>query len=389
MTHAGAREHLRDVVRRIAHEWGYTYFKMDGLWAGTATKQQYVNSGYKDDGIGDAVLDNPEKTNLEAYRDGLRLIRETAGRNVFFLGCCTPQNMRSYGGAFGLVDAMRIGPDNGSDWKGLLRGPIFGSRHYFLHGRVWYNDPDPVYVRAKMPLHHAQLICSWVALSGQLNLSSEWLPDLPPARLNLLQRTLPSHGLQPRPVDFFEHEPPRLWLLSDTRHLPRRDVVGLFNWNDQELAVDCALDRLGLDAKAEYVGFDFWANASLPPIKGRLQVKVPPQSCRILALRQRAGHPQLLSTSRHITQGMVDVIEEVWDTETRVLRGRNRVVANDPCELRIALPADAALTLGAVTLSPADQSAAVRISHQQTGDLIRVTLNAPVSRDVSWRVQWE
>ena len=155
MTHPGAREYLRENVARI-RDWGYRYFKMDGMWTGTATKQIYVNDAYKPDGMGDAVFHDPNKTNIEAYRDGLKLIRETAGRDVFILGCCAPQNMRSYGGAFGLVDAMRIGPDNGPGWSGLLRGPTYGSRHYHLHGRIWYNDPDPVYVREKVPLEHAR-----------------------------------------------------------------------------------------------------------------------------------------------------------------------------------------------------------------------------------------
>jgi len=74
--------------------------------------------------------------------------------------------MRSYGGAFGLVDAMRIGPDNGANWKSILRGPTSGARNYHLHGRIWYNDPDPLYVREKLPLDQARAISAWVTLSG-------------------------------------------------------------------------------------------------------------------------------------------------------------------------------------------------------------------------------
>ena len=59
------------------------------------------------------MLHDPDKTNIEAFRSGLKLVREAAGKDVFLLGCCASQNMRSYGGAFGLVDAMRVGPDNG------------------------------------------------------------------------------------------------------------------------------------------------------------------------------------------------------------------------------------------------------------------------------------
>jgi hypothetical protein len=390
MTHPGAREHLRSVVQRIAHDWGYTYFKMDGLWTGTATKQIYINSGYKDDGIGDAVFYDPAKTNIEAYRDGLKLVRAAAGDRVFFLGCCAPQNMRSFGGAFGLVDAMRVGPDNGPKWNSLVRGPTFGSRTYFLHGRVWYNDPDPVYVRPDVPLDHARLICSWVAISGQLNISSEDFPGLPPERLDLLKRTMPNHGLRPRPADLFDNDPPRLWLLTDERRAPRRDVIALYNWDTAKAAdFDYPLDRLGLAGDRTYVAFDYWDNILLPPFQGRLRLSVPKQSCRILAVRVALDRPQLLSTSRHITQGMVDVLEEKWDALTNTLSGKSRVVAGDPYEMRIR----AGFTgkkgiVEAAEVAAADKGAGVRIAVQEADGLVRATIDSSASREVSWFVRF-
>lgn len=422
MTHPGARAHLRDVASRICRDWGYQYIKIDGLWTGTGTKQQYVNSGYKDDNIGDAAFNNPDKTNIEAYRDGLKLLREAVGKKVFILGCNGPQNMRSYGGAFGLVDAMRVGPDNGADWNRLTRGTVFGSRHYFLHGRIWYNDPDPVYVRAEMPLHHAQLICSWVALSGQLNLSSEWIPGLPPERLNILKRTMPGHGLLPRPADLFENDPPRLWLLTDgpergvyaasgferratwnprtppdisaskrrEGRAPIRDVIGVFNWESQEQKFDCPLDKLGLDANTEYVAFDYWQNALVPAIKGRLQIAVPAESCRVIAVRPRANHPQLLSTSRHITQGIVDVLEEKWDARKKTLSGRSSLVSGDAYELRIVAEAGGKLyAADAVEVSSNDKAASVKAASVTDDKLVRATIISPTSRDVSWTVKFK
>jgi hypothetical protein len=385
MTHPGAREHLRGVVHRIASEWGYTYFKMDGLWTGTATRQMYVNSGYKDDGIGDAVFHDPAKTNIEAYRDGLKLVRAAAGDGVFLLGCCAPQNMRSFGGAFGLLDAMRIGPDNGPTWDKLLRGPMYGSRTYFLHGRVWHNDPDPVYVRPEVPLEYARLICSWVAVSGQLNFSSEAYAGLPAERLDLLKRTMPAHGLRPRPADLFDHDPPRLWLLTDERLSPRRDVVAIFNWDDKAAEVDYPLGRLGLAGDRSYEAFDYWANALLPPLQERLRLSVPARSCRVLAVRPALDRPQLISTSRHITQGIVDIVEENWDDAGRILSGKSRVVGGDPYELRIVTgTADKHWTLEASELSAADRAAGARITARQAGHCARAAIEVDGSREVSW-----
>lgn len=383
MTQSGAREHLRSLIRRIAQDWGYQYFKMDGLWTGTGTKLNYINTGYKEDGMGDAMFENPGKSNIEAYRDGLRLVREAAGPKVFILGCCAPQNMRSYGGAFGLVDAMRIGPDNGAGWKALLRGPTFGSRQYFLNGRVWYNDPDPVYVRATVPLNHAQAICSWVTLSGQMNLSSEWLPGLPPERLDILKRTMPGHGLLPRPADLFECDIPSLWLLTDTRRTPRRDVIGIFNWNNQEQHFDYVLDRLGLEAGKEYVAFDYWRNVLVPSIKGHLQMTLPSESCCVLSVRPQAGHPQLLSTSRHITQGMVDVQEEKWDETTRTLSGRSQVVGGDLYELRVV----SAEPVKSFQVSDGGHPDGIKTAFTQVGNLVRARIETPSSREVAWSIK--
>ena len=63
-----------------------------------------------------------------SFDDCLRLVREAAGPNVFLLGCNIPQNMRSFGGAFGLVDAMRVGPDTGSSRIGAPHASRPGSR---------------------------------------------------------------------------------------------------------------------------------------------------------------------------------------------------------------------------------------------------------------------
>jgi hypothetical protein len=383
MTYAPAREHLRDVVSRITHEWGYQYIKIDGLWAGTATPIEYVNTSYKDDNIGDAVFHDPNKSNIEAYRDGLKLVREAAGKDVFILGCNGPQNMRSYGGAFGLLDGMRVGPDNKSDWKNLLRGPTFGSRHYFLNGRVWYNDPDPLYVRESVPLNQAQLICSWVTISGDLNTSSEWYPGLPPERLDLLKRTMPSHGLPARPVDLFESDLPSVWLLTDDRHPIRRDVIGLFNWGQNEKQFNDSLEKLGLDAKKEYVAFDYWKNSLVPIIKEKLRVAVPGQSCCVLAVRPAANHPQLISTSRHITQGIVDVLEENWDSAANTLSGRSKIVGGDPYELRIVLPNSNWST------ATAEVSGGATVTFTQEDNLVRAMIHAPNSAELNWSVKFK
>jgi hypothetical protein len=285
---------------------------------------------------------------------------------------------------------MRIGPDNGTGWQSLCRGPWHGTNRYFLHGRVWYNDPDPVYVRPGLPLAHARVICSWVALSGQLCVFSEWLPDLPEDRVDLLRRTMPNHGLRPRPVDLFENDLARIWLLTDTRRGVRRDVIGLFNWNEREPAdVDCPLERIGLPEAERFVGYDYWADRFVPPFAGRLRQTLPPGSCRVLAVRPESDRPQLVSTSRHVAQGIVDVLEEKWDGAELRLEGSSRVVARDAYELRILVPAGAgSYSVTGVDLSAADRAAGVEATWKQSGPRIRVQVASETSRTADWSVQF-
>jgi len=389
MTNPKTQEYVRSVARRIARGWGYKYFKLDGLWTGMAARILYVNTGYKDDRLGESVLHDPHKTHVQAYRDGLKVVRDAAGNDVFFLGCNVAQNMRTLGGSFGLLDAMRIGPDNGRNWKSICRGPFSGSNLYFLHGRVWYNDPDPIYVRDSVPLEHARALTSWVTLTGQLNASSTDYTKLSPGRLDLLRRSMPAHGLKPRPADLFEQRIPRIWLLTDEQRSPRRDVIGLFNWEEKEEAdFSYALAKIGLPATGRYVGFDYWADEFVEPFGKTLETTLPPASCRILAVRRVARRPQVISTSRHITQGVVDVLEERWDSATKELRGVSRVVGGDAYELRIAAMKGARpWKATTVTLAREDVEADVKIKVvDQRAWRVRVRIDSPTSRDVRWSV---
>ena len=392
MTNPKTREYVHSLVRRIARDWGYRYFKLDGLWTGMATGMCYVNTGFKEDDLGSTVLHDPRKTHVEAYRDGLRLVREAAGDDVFLLGCNVAQNMRTLGGSFGLLDAMRIGPDNGRRWSQMCRGPFSGSNLYFLHGRVWYNDPDPIYVRGSVPMEHARALTSWVALTGQLNASSLDYATLSPERLDLLRRSMPAHKLRPRPVDLFEERIPRIWLLTDERDWPRRDVVGLFNWEEKEaVQIERSLDEIGLAPAEAYVGFDYWANEFVEPFSEELKTRLPAASCRILAVRPVATRPQVLSTSRHITQGIVDIVRERWDQGNSALGGCSRVVGNDPYELRIAAMG-AGQVWHATKLSVAAQGdvpgATIKLLEQKDWRL-RVQIDAPRNCEVCWLVEFE
>ncbi|HPO15862.1 MAG TPA: hypothetical protein PLI09_20640 [Candidatus Hydrogenedentes bacterium] len=384
ITNPAAHEFLQKSIQRITKEWGFNYLKLDGLWNGTGANLLYVNDGYVKDDLGEAVAYDRTKTPIERYREGLKLVRLAAGTDVFILGCNVSQNMRTLGGSFGLLDAMRIGPDNGPDMNSLKAGPWHGSNRYFLHGRVWYNDPDPVYLRASMPLEHSLLLCSWVALSGQLTVMSDWLPDLPEERLDIAKRILPNHGLKARPVDLFEHDLPQVWILTDTQSGVRRDVLGFYNWDEkQDTTITYTAEKLGLPDAPRYAAFDFWEKKSLGVFEKELSVSLPKGSCRVIAVRPLLDHPFVLSTNRHITQGIVDITSENWDSAANTLSGSSKIVEGDPYELRIIVPAG--WSADTIKSETPDCSAAMT----QTDTELRAVLRSPTSAEVRWDITFK
>jgi len=391
MTHPEAREFLDEAIRRMTRQWGYKYIKIDGLWTGLAAKILYPEPTYRPDGLGDAVFHDPAKTNIEAYRDGLKLVRKAAGEDVYILGCNIAQNMRTLGASVGLVDGMRVGSDTGARWSGILRGAHMGSRLYFFHSRVWHNDPDCLMLRDPLTIQQAQAWAGWIGITGQLNMISEWLPGLPGDRLDAFKRSIPNHGLASRPIDLFENDPAKVWRLRSGKGQQRIDIVGLFNWSEKEpTSINLDLDKLDLPESptGSYIGFDYWADEFIQPFTGALKTDLPPSSCRIIALKPLLDRPVLVGTSRHVTQGIVDIAEQTFSSKRKTLTGKSKIVADDPYELRIFTP-DEKWKLKSVTIAKSDSKADVRTELDRRAQQIRVTIISPKNRTVSWKISFE
>lgn len=399
ITNPQVQQHLTQTAKTL-YGWGFNYFKMDGLWTGTVTEQVYINDGYKDDHIGNCMpLYDSTKSQIEAFRIGLKLLRHAVGGEVFFSGCCVSQNMRSFGASMGLVDAMRVGPDFNHDGQSIRTGAIRASRLYFLNGRVWWNDPDPSIIRESGTasadgsckgigsLARARLLPSWVALSGQFFLSSDWLPDLPEDRLEIMRRCMTSHNGIARPVDAFEKSLPTTWLATDTHTNVERNVIGLFNWDTARQTIGCSTAWAGLMKNTTYYAFDFWENKPLPNISNQFSYLLPGESCKIIAVRAKANHPVLVSTSRHITQGMVDVKNEAWSNST--LSGKSELIAGDAYEMRIAgLSDNGDWEVVNVNTGSSENGISIQALPVTEKGWVRILIKSDKNTTVNWKVQF-
>jgi hypothetical protein len=382
------KDYIRNCTNNIGNTWGFNYFKVDGMFTGMGAHQNYINDGYKtDDFFFNASFSDPYVTNMEAFRNAWQIIRSTAPANTFIMGCTISQNMRTMNGSYGIMDAVRIGPDNRPDWADrLMRGIDRGGQRYFYNGRLWWNDPDPIYVR--IPTVEARTVTSFNAISGFLYTASEQFQNLSAGAVDILKRTIPHHGsLNVRPSDYFDRANPRIWLLTGdpTATSPRRDVIGVFNWDASAAFVEThSLAKMGLSGTAQYVGFDFWANTFVNPFSGNLSIALPARNCRVLAVRQVSGNPMVLSTSRHVSSGIYDILSETWNAGTRTLSGTSRVVRNDPYELRIY-----AANAGGGAWTAANAMASGGVSTptvNQSGNQVRVGFTSTTNQNVNWSI---
>ena len=185
-----------------------------------------------------------------------------------------------------------------------------------------------------------------------------------------------------RPLDLFPNaRNKRIWDLK-INHLNRNyDVVGVFNFNpDKAEQTLLKWQDLGLpDEKPVHV-FDFWNQEYLGAWSKGMVVAAAPTSCRVLTLLPDNGRIQLISTSRHLTQGPVDLAAWSQNKSGDTFAGTSHVVKNDPYELRFVFPrgtnylvkqavAHAGLSRLPVEIFNHQGWAAVRIAPAKTGDV--------------------
>lgn len=299
-SHPGVQDWLRHLFRVLSQDWGFAGFKLDFIFAAALPGQRY----------------DSRMTRAQAFRRGLEIIRESVG-DRFLLGCGAP-----IGPSVGLVDAMRIGPDVATTWKSPwqtdLSAPAGDNAvrnvltRAYQHQRLWINDPDCALVRGQdeSALHLAEVrtLASIIALSGGMVIDSDNFPTLQPARIDILRHILPPFGQAARPLDLFDHQLPRLFVLPVEREWGYWRVVGVVNWSDHITRTTIDLSRLGFQSDQAVHAYDFWHRRYLGIAQGRLTLsRQLPHETTVLLLKPVSDQPDFLTSTFHVTQGAVEV----------------------------------------------------------------------------------
>ncbi len=322
LTHPAVIAWLDELFRTICDDWGYDYVKIDFIFAGAV----------------DGVRHDPNVTRAQAYRRGLETIRDAVG-NRFVLACGNPM-----GPSVGLADGARIGPDVAPYWYPMARGAARSTlsdpsalnsirntiTRFWMHGRLWMNDPDCLLVRetdTALAGDEVRALATVIGLSGGMVLSSDNLPKLSPAHQELISLLLPVYGRSGVPLDLFQTpDLPHFFELDCGTHR----LLAVFNWADEGAEIETPLPP------GRWHVFEFWESEYIGLREGSLQLPVPPHGSRLLRLTADLGRPQVIGSTFHITQGAAEIAGEEWDGST--LRVHLRAVAKQDGELFVWRP---------------------------------------------------
>jgi hypothetical protein len=382
--------HMRDV---------YANFRSGGI---AGLMYDYPSTGWAFDG----GFEDRHATTASAYRNVFALAREGLGETCFL----DERNLgRGSDVTLGLVASQRVWGDTDRVNPAMLAR--CGLRWYKNRVVVSY-DMD-----AKNPFHcrpdnrdgwRTMFTMAYV-VSGRLLLGASF-SKMTDEQISDLSRTFPYHTINQsaRPVDAFSgNDVPQVY---DFEVDPKWHQLTFLNtaydsaeWRKAadgskleplgnpvsarvgvELGAMRAEGGLGLDPGKKYYVYDFWNDRLAGVLAGsdRLEQELRPGEARMMALHEVEEHPQFISTSRHVMQGLVDMVRCAWDAKAGELRGTSRVIGGETYRVIVALNGRRP------KMAAADGArAAIRVVDEKAG-LAELTIDRPQNGDTAWTISF-
>jgi len=344
-------EAVENMVRKLYRglkEQDWDYVKIDGTGD---LLRAYQNKECK------AFFESHPTTPEESLRKWDIVAREELGRDVYILACHTVGNARK---VVGLVDGARLSNDGFQ--------PRTLAQYSHLEGVLWRNDPDHCDVlgtwlmdtNAMMPVFGLDApvpartvirpaICAMAG--GVLMVSDKMEVYRDDRNIEGMKRSAPVLDTVPGQLYGHGRKPMPWWLQEIERPFDRWMVLARIQWGvkrEKEWVFDnkgvpeqeVAFADLGLPVDREYVVCEFWSQKYLGRFKGSFKAPAMDENdgMDVFAIREARAHPWVVSTTRHITQGGVSLLDLRWDADGNVLSGKSAAVVGDPYVLTVHLP---------------------------------------------------
>ncbi|WP_435065089.1 glycoside hydrolase family 36 protein [Halobaculum sp. EA56] len=316
-THPEANAWLEDTFETIVDEWGFSYLKLDFLYAAALPGERH-----------------DDVTRAEAYRRGMKTIRAAVGEDTFLLGCGAPAFP-----SVGIVEAMRVGPDTAPYWRrdddpasepaheNAIRNVL---NRQFCHRRLWVTDPDCQLVRTTTQLTDAErrAFATVVALTGGANVFSDAVEEIDAAGRDLLERTLPPISDGTVEGVGYREFPDRM---VAERPADGALAIAAFNWTDEDRTVTVApADRFDGPVRV-------WDPFAEQLVEGPVERSLDPHDVLLLHCVPARDRPHLVG-SRHLANAAGQVGGVEWTGTDDGGRLTVDLDAPRPMELVVAVP---------------------------------------------------
>lgn len=306
--------------------WGYEAVKFDCLPMAMTMHDRFHDQMY-----------DPSLTTREAYRRVIQKARDELGENFYMLFCSGAGDWCILPSA-DVFDSARIGEDI-FKWDSFLEeGVEKALRYYPLHNNVMYLDGDNVVMREEYstPAQAASRIY-FISMLGLPVTFGDEFSALDDQRISFIKSCLPVLDIHPRDMQIQGLSGDLVKMnLAIEKPWEQYNVVNLFNASEESRTVTVTLqEELELD-EGWYFVFDYVDNKLIAITDSAFTSELAPCTSKIFAVRKVLDRPQIISTSRHISQGAAEIQNMVWQDNS--LQIKADLIADVPYTVTVYVP---------------------------------------------------
>lgn len=309
-------------------KWGYRVVKYDTLPQAMMKHEQYHNRLY-----------NPELTTKEAYVGMIKKARQELGEECYMLSCASDNDADVLWG-IGVFDSARIGGDIFKWEEFLVEGVERTMKFYPLHTNTLIPDSDNVVMREEYnDIYQAASRIYFVSMLGIPMTFGDEFDALDDKRIDFIKSCLPV--LDIHPMDAYRKKPDKNILkmnLAVEKEWESYNILNVFNNKSNKNKTEVLLNEdMGLD-EGDYLVYDYTHDKFLGVEKTGFTVNLESCESRIFSVRKKVNHPQIISTSRHISQGAAEINDVKWVEKDKELKISAELIDNVPYTITLYVP---------------------------------------------------